>query len=1416
MKLGGFIRALQTAGVDTDLTELREILWLASQLTPQSMRVSEIGDVSKAGDSAPFPNYSSPTPSPATMAPVVARQTVAGEGQQNALYAGGGGSSSTAARRLLLRGASALPNALLLGRALKPLSRRRLGSRLVLDERATAEFIAETGVRSALWRPERERWFDVVLAVEDTPSLTVWIPLVSELERLIRRQGGFSNVRRMRLTEDSKRVYLSGPDAHEIPIPALVDRHGRRIVLVLSDCTSDAWRDGRMGTWLQEVSQGNTAAIVQLLPQSLWPNTSIGFAELRSRTRRVGTPTAQSSMILPSWALGEPGVAIPVLALEPRSIADWARMVVAAGDAWATTALIPLPLALEEAGEQTEGEHPSTEQRAKSFQASATPGAQRLAAYFSVVKPLTTPVMRIIQRAMSPTGGAVELAQVYLGGMLSQTPTLSKNLSAEEIEYDFYPGLREMFNRGLTRREFIRINQALHDLLQQQAGTEFDFFALLEDPAGSVRLPAIALPFAQFSRTMASKFGLAKNQAGPVEREIDQLTISRAPASSRFSFVHQSKRGQLTLRQDISDEAIRTIEEWQRDETADTDEAFRRLAALLVPVDLQNINAVSGSNGLVELVLDEQTARYPWEVMFESSRGVSYPLAVDRGMSRRPFAPSTRLTDRATGALVIGDIEDKGQAFPQLPGAHQEAKEIAALLSRSLGGQDVVALIGASAQTVVQALMAAKVRVLHIAVHSALSLAPPDTAGSLDISERVRIVFDQGTIWDSGSFKNMAQMPELVFLGSNHGAALAPALLAMGAQVVVAPVGSLDDASASTFAIEFFERLSRGAALIEAVRAARLQCFRLHPSEDTWGRFQCYGDAAWRLADADASSADGHRRLFEEEKPAAPSDVPPFDTPERQFQHNAFVVYAISDDEGGWVTDLINDTRNRLHVSTRFTTSIYSSAEIEAGAMWSEEIERAINSSRRLVVVLSEAFYSSQWCTHAMKLYNDSHGELDRHVLFIEIEPMSADKVLETISDSFHLRFWTGEPIANGVRTRQLLRRGTPQYRSRVDDLAGAILSLPATGAVQEAPHRKARNILISSTRADLSTVRDLVTTWAQDYGHHTVRSLQIAGSHPVQEALENVANCDALICIVSSRYGYVPDDKQLNPARKSLVELELQEALRLKKPVLSILQERDDAPTAAHDDLVQFRERLASQPLVLRFRTESELERNFPAMLAQLTAEIERGPKRVSDPNEEELSDLALMKGFVLVAGTGRVALPAKTTQTAEALGAALARAGYGLITGGWPGVDAITSRRFCEELDLLGQDSRRRLVQTTPRETGPLELRGTVVKVSEGAEEYSRPVALANFVVLIGGEGGTIEVANVAEKAGKVICPLRDTGGDAKTYHARLMRRLKSTKAPNLSAAELARLAGAAPGVVEDLMEIFGSIRMAGPGGA
>ena len=221
--------------------------------------------------------------------------------------------------------AQALPGALDLNRALRPLMRRVPSRRLtIFDEEATAGRIAEEGLWVPVLRPALARRFDVALVADDSASMRVWRQTVVEFQRLLERQGAFRDVRLWRLKSDAPGdevpLYASGRMARRHP-RELIDPAGRRLILLLTDCVSRAWEGRHLPQLLAEWGQRNHVAIVQMLPQRLWPQTALFEAEFFSvRAPAPGARTPESLGVARRGRRGGREVVFPILTLDARPI----------------------------------------------------------------------------------------------------------------------------------------------------------------------------------------------------------------------------------------------------------------------------------------------------------------------------------------------------------------------------------------------------------------------------------------------------------------------------------------------------------------------------------------------------------------------------------------------------------------------------------------------------------------------------------------------------------------------------------------------------------------------------------------------------------------------------------------------------------------------------------------------------------------------------------------------------------------------------------------------------------------------------------------------------------------------------------------------------------------------------------------
>src|SRR6266567_3261161 len=91
----------------------------------------------------------------------------------------------------------------------------------------------------------------------------------------------------------------------------------------------------------QELATGEIEVEVtelQLLPQRLWTGCQPDFLPARFRATEPGLPNSRLAIDYEHDDLGSvsPGIAIPVLALEPRWISPWAELVAGTASGWAS------------------------------------------------------------------------------------------------------------------------------------------------------------------------------------------------------------------------------------------------------------------------------------------------------------------------------------------------------------------------------------------------------------------------------------------------------------------------------------------------------------------------------------------------------------------------------------------------------------------------------------------------------------------------------------------------------------------------------------------------------------------------------------------------------------------------------------------------------------------------------------------------------------------------------------------------------------------------------------------------------------------------------------------------------------------------------------------------------------------------
>ncbi|MGI0488850.1 SAV_2336 N-terminal domain-related protein, partial [Pantanalinema rosaneae CENA516] len=286
--------ARHQANLDTE--DLLDILWLAHHIQPVTQTISQdqVTDadvVTRQGQETVSPPANRDPKVPVYTPPP---PTEAAADKQPGLGAG---------IPLQVPAAKALRSQLDLARALRPLMRKIPSpTQCFLDEEATVVQIAEQDVWSPVLVRAPERWFDLAIVVEDSPSLKLWEDTIIELQTLVEQQGAFRQIRTWGLQGDKNgpiRVVPNWQPTATVlssrPPSSLLDPTGRRLIWLVSDCTSELWDYPALYKTLEQWGKHSPLAIVQLFPERLWDRTALGLG--KPMYLYAATPGATQAML---------------------------------------------------------------------------------------------------------------------------------------------------------------------------------------------------------------------------------------------------------------------------------------------------------------------------------------------------------------------------------------------------------------------------------------------------------------------------------------------------------------------------------------------------------------------------------------------------------------------------------------------------------------------------------------------------------------------------------------------------------------------------------------------------------------------------------------------------------------------------------------------------------------------------------------------------------------------------------------------------------------------------------------------------------------------------------------------------------------------------------------------------------------
>ena len=455
---------------------------------------------------------------------------------------------------LTIQAAPALPNALGVGRALRPLMRKVSSrTRQALDELATVDRVAEEDIWLPVMQPAKERWLNLELVIEATSYSFVWKPTLIELQKVLEQQGAFRNVRTWWVREDETGKPALTPKTRQgFPLEAgiasshrspyeLIEASGRTLVLYVSDCRSRLWQKGIIHDWLRLWSLHGPTTVAQLLPERLWGLTELkaGFKiQIQSlspgaanhQLRLYNSPTRRRFS-------DDQALILPIISLSVGSLQQWAWVVSAVGQQRLPARLFDVGWVknrkrLAEANwAAIEPQTPKA--RVELFNATASAAAQRLARLMSVV-PVDLSVVHLIQQVFfRDVAEPVHIAEVYESCLIERRKAFE---DTGQIQYDFVPGVRALLNPRNSIDETLNVLDAISQEIARTIGFEINSFtALLSVDLNKYQDKKDAiLPFAKITTQVLHRLGGDyKELAKQVEKDIHHHEFLLQPPQPR-------------------------------------------------------------------------------------------------------------------------------------------------------------------------------------------------------------------------------------------------------------------------------------------------------------------------------------------------------------------------------------------------------------------------------------------------------------------------------------------------------------------------------------------------------------------------------------------------------------------------------------------------------------------------------------------------------------------------------------------------------------------------------------------------------------------------------------------------------------------------------------------------------------------
>jgi hypothetical protein len=416
----------------------------------------------------------------------------------------------------------------------------------ILDEEATVNKIAEERFFLPVMQPVLEPWLELALVVDEQNSMLIWRHTIVELKHLLENYGIFRHVSTLSMVAEAEgkltlrnNIGINTQERDSITPKELIDPSGSRLILIVSDCVDKIWRNGEVLSFLKEWTQTSPVAILQMLPERMWQRTALSLGSM-VLFKALSAGVSNRDLIITKQLLWDDiefstAIKIPVFSLETEILSKWAKMIAAKGQTEAVGFIFSPELEDTSDLEETLPDPvQDAQERVNRFYLASSPLGVKLAMLLAAAPVIILPVVRIIQERMLPESSQIQVAEVFLGGLLKPLTAIERFTNPDEVQYDFMSEeIRIILLKNAPKSQAIRVFNKVSEYVAAQLGKSVKKFAAqLQNPYQQQEVKSFAEvsegilrnlggEYAQF----AEKIELASQDNRQLLGEINQIQI---------------------------------------------------------------------------------------------------------------------------------------------------------------------------------------------------------------------------------------------------------------------------------------------------------------------------------------------------------------------------------------------------------------------------------------------------------------------------------------------------------------------------------------------------------------------------------------------------------------------------------------------------------------------------------------------------------------------------------------------------------------------------------------------------------------------------------------------------------------------------------------------------------------------------